>query len=426
MNNRYGYYFVLLSLYTLTISLWLHIFPKNFASVTALLCFSAVIASALLISWAAEAAEFSISQGLAVAIVALLQVVPEFMVEAVIAWHREIDLMMANMTGSNRLLMGVGWPLIFVTSYVYSLAKDRKTISSIRLRPENIVEVIALFVSSMYFIIVLIKRSLEIYDGIFLGIVFICYVFVLRILPEEEEEKKQDLLSMPRYVVSLKKKIRGPAIAMLFVIGGVTMWAVADPFLLSMKEVSVGLGISAFVFVQWVAPFLSEFPEKVTAFYWAKTIRLAPMALLNMISSKVNQWTLLVSMIPIIYSFSMGRVSTIPLDLHHREEILLSMVMTFYGCIALAKLRFTKENAAILFVLWLAQFIFPVNFTFLPKLPVLGNSSRLITSSLFIILSIYEIIRHKKEFKLLLGIKETVRLARSKNQKANHKLTGIA
>lgn len=398
-------------------SLWLRIYPGNFASVIAFLCFSAVITSSLVISWAAEAAEFTISQGLAVAIVALLQVVPEFMVEAVIAWHKDIDLMLANMTGSNRLLMGVGWPLIFVTADVYSRIRDKKGISSIRLRPENIVEIATLFIASLYFVVVLLKHSLQIYDGIFLCAIFIGYLYVLRILPREDEEKKEDLLSMPRYLVSFEGKKRGSLLLILFMIGGITMWAVADPFLASMKEVAAGAGISAFVFVQWVAPFLSEFPEKVTAFYWARTIRLAPMALLNMISSKVNQWTILVTMIPVVYSISMGKISTIPLDVHHREEILLSMMMTFYGCAALAKLRLTRGNAAILFVLWFAQFIYPGNFTFLPKIPLIGDNSRVIVSVIFGTLAVYEVIRHWKEFQIANGIAETFRLARLRNQK---------
>ncbi|HQT91879.1 MAG TPA: hypothetical protein PL001_07615, partial [Candidatus Kryptobacter bacterium] len=267
-KSRYTYYFVFMSLYSVLASIWLHAFPSDNAGLVAFLCFSAVIVSALIISWAAEAAEFSISQGLAVAIVALLQVVPEFMVEAVIAWRKDIDLMMANFTGSNRLLMGVGWPLIFITADVYSRIRNGKKIDVIRLRPENIVEVLALFISSVYFIVVLLKRDLQVYDGVFLGGVFIFYMYILRVLPEEEEEKKEDLLAMPRALVSVEDgRKRGYVLLALFIIGGAAMWAVADPFLNSMKEVSAAFGISAFVFVQWVAPFLSEFPEKVTAFY---------------------------------------------------------------------------------------------------------------------------------------------------------------
>ncbi|HUI30820.1 MAG TPA: hypothetical protein VLX91_11425 [Candidatus Acidoferrales bacterium] len=412
MKSRYGYFFLFLSLYTAVVSLWLRIFESHFVSVVAILCFSAVITSALLIGWAAEAAEFSISQGLAVAIVALLQVVPEFMVEAVIAWHKDVDLMLANVTGANRLLMGIGWPMIFVASNIYSRIRHKKGSQAIHLRPENIVEVIALFMASLYFVVVLLKRTLQIYDGIFLGVLYVSYLFILRFLPEEEEEKKEDLLSMPRYLVSIREGKRGLLLIALFLIGGGTMWAVADPFLMSTKEVATAAGISVFLFVQWVAPFLSEFPEGVTAFYWARTVRLAPMALLNLISSKVSQWTLLVSMVPIVYSFSMGRVSTIPLDMHHREEILLSMMMTFYGCAALAKLRFTRWNAIFMLVLWLAQFMYPSHFTFMPDIPIIGNNSRIVVATIFGLLSVYEIIRHRKEIQISNGIKETIRLAK--------------
>jgi len=412
MKNRHAFYFILMSLYSGFVSFTLHHIHFSSAVGIAFLCFSAVIVSALIISWTAEAAEFSMSQGLAVAIVALLQVVPEFMVEAVIAWKQDVDLMMANFTGSNRLLMGVGWPLIFVTADVYTRIKTGERLKHIDLRPENIVEVGALFLGSVYFIVVLIKKDLQVYDGIFLGILFLAYLYFLQILPEESEEKKEDLMPMPKYLVDISSSMaKGAVLTGLFLIGGITMYAVADPFFVSMKEVAALLGVSAFVFVQWVAPFLSEFPEKVTAFYWARTIKLAPMALLNMISSKVNQWTLLVSMIPVVYSFSKGMISTIPLDWHHREEILLSMMMTFYGCAILAKLRFTLSNAITLFLLWLAQFIYPTTFTFLPNLPLVGNNSRLITSFLFGFFSVYEIGRHYKEFRIIHGVKETYRLA---------------
>ena len=49
--------------------------------------FPSVLGSAVLIAWAAEAAQFLISQGLALAMLAWLQTLPEFAVEAVIAWQ---------------------------------------------------------------------------------------------------------------------------------------------------------------------------------------------------------------------------------------------------------------------------------------------------------------------------------------------------
>src|SRR4051812_40880256 len=86
-----------------------HTLPSQKAGLVATAAFGAVISAAMVISWGAEAAQFFISQGFAVALIALLQVLPEFMVEAVIAWHGDVKNMFANATGSNRLLIGLGW-----------------------------------------------------------------------------------------------------------------------------------------------------------------------------------------------------------------------------------------------------------------------------------------------------------------------------
>jgi len=391
--------------------------------VVAILCFSSVIVSALLISWGAEAAQFIISQGLAVAIIALLQVLPEFMVEVVIAWNagkdsKYISLMLANMTGSNRLLMGVGWTLIFFTTDIYNKIKTGKGVQYIELRQENVFEVLTLFLSSAYFIYVLIKQEITITDGITLGLLFVMYMWLLQKLPPEEEERKEDLIVLPRYVVDTHNRFeRNMKIAGLFLVGGTVMYAVAEPFLHSMEHVAAAVGVSSFVFVQWVAPFLTEFPEKVNAFYWSRTVRLAPMALLNMISSKVNQWTLLVAMIPIVYSLSAGEVRAIPIDLHHQEEILLSLVMTFYGCAVLMKRKFTRGNAAVMFTLWLIQFIYPTHIRFLPEFPLVGNNSRLITSFCFVAFMIVEIARRYKEIRLVEDLHFSFDLIRGQREK---------
>jgi cation:H+ antiporter len=149
------------------------------------------------------------------------------------------------------------------------------------------------------------------------------------------------------------------AIVVLLVTGGVVIFQSAGPFVLSILEVALILGFSQFLFAQWVTPFLSEFPESTSAFYWASTVRLGPMAIGNMVSSKVNQWTLLVGTIPLVYSLSIGHLAFIPLTTLQVHEILLTAAQSAFGCVALLKLRFTWKEAAILFSFWFAQFLVP-------------------------------------------------------------------
>ena len=364
------------------------------------LSFSGVILAAILISWGAEAAQFVVSQGLAIAIIALLQVVPEFMVEATIAWQGETNLMLANVTGSNRLLMGVGWALVFITADIYNKIKTGRGIPHIELRRETYVQVLMLMASSGYFVIVLMHGRLDILDGIILGVMFVVYMILLKKLPEEEAEKKDDLLAMSRYLADIpRQREQMLKLVGLFAIGGLTMWAMAEPFLWSMKSVAAAMGVTTFIFIQWCAPFLSEFPETVTAFYWARSVRLAPMALLNLISSKVSQWTLLVAMIPVVYAIATQSAAGIELSVHQQQEVLLSLMMMLYGGITLLKLRFTRLNAISLFVLWLAQFIFP------QQLPWLGeaawNNTRLIISAAFGVLIVVELVKHRHDIHLI-------------------------
>src|SRR5438045_5623692 len=88
------------------------------SALSAIWTFPSILLSAFVIAWGAEAAQFLISQGLALAILAWLQTLPEFAVEAVIAWNAGKDpsqthLAIANFTGSLRLLVGLGWPMIY-------------------------------------------------------------------------------------------------------------------------------------------------------------------------------------------------------------------------------------------------------------------------------------------------------------------------
>src|SRR6476646_2618642 len=86
---------------------------------SALWTFPSLLVSAFLVAWGAEAAQFLVSRGMALAILAWLQTLPEFAVEAVIAWHRDVPLMTANFTGALRLLTGLGWPTIWVVQAIY-------------------------------------------------------------------------------------------------------------------------------------------------------------------------------------------------------------------------------------------------------------------------------------------------------------------
>jgi cation:H+ antiporter len=110
--------------------------------------------------------------------------------------------------------------------------------------------------------------------------------------------------------------------------------------------------------VQWVAPLASEFPEFLVAGLLAWRMR-ADAALGALVSSKVNQWTLLIGCLPVAYAVSSGSLDPLPTDTRQAEEVLLTAAQSLLAVILLINLRMSLWEAAILGVLFLAQFLTP-------------------------------------------------------------------
>src|SRR5207244_12063160 len=105
---------------------------------------------------AAEASESAMSRGLALAIVAIVQTIPEYFVEGTIAWKAGKDPgiwlhnVIANFTGANRLLTGFGWPLILLTLIVQRRRNGQRAASTIALRRQQSIEAAVLLHASLY------------------------------------------------------------------------------------------------------------------------------------------------------------------------------------------------------------------------------------------------------------------------------------
>src|SRR5467141_2888818 len=130
------------------------------SALAALWTFPSMLVSAFLVAWGAEAAQFLISQGLALAILAWLQTLPEFAIEAVIAWEaghnpERAHLAIANLTGAIRLLLGLGWPMIYFVFAFAGRHTATERLPAIQLEREHAVEIVGLVPPLLYFIVIL-------------------------------------------------------------------------------------------------------------------------------------------------------------------------------------------------------------------------------------------------------------------------------
>jgi len=330
--------------------------------------FPSIVGAALVIAWGAESAQFLVSQGFALTILALIQTLPEFAVEGVIAWRagqvptpENIGLATANFTGALRLLVGLGWPLIYYISALFNLKKRKRqrSFGAIRLDKEHSVELMGVFIPTLYLFVIVLKARLTLLDSAVLTSLYLIYISILLHLPPKKAQRNVEVEPIPKFILGQPHLRRNTLIWGCFLAGAIAIYFIANPFLESMLGLSIVIGVPTFIFIQWVAPFLSEFPEKVSAFYWAKSVDKSPMALMNMTSSVIAELTLLVALIPVVFCISRGGIYGIDFDIHHRVEILLTAMQALLGFLILANMEFRAYEAVGLFLLWFVQFLIP-------------------------------------------------------------------
>ena len=315
----------------------------------------AVLGASFLLLWACDAAQADISQALAIAVVALIAVLPEYAVDMYFTWQAgkfpdsdNAQLAIANMTGANRLLIGVAWGLIAVVQAV-RFKRD------VKLEPQRRTELLFLGMATAYAFVIPIKGSLAWYDGVVLLSIYVWYIILVGKRPASmgEAEGPAELL------VKLPTHKRRFAVVTLFLAAAGVILANAEPFCESLKSSGAAMGINRFLLVQWLAPVASEAPEFTVALVFAWR-GMAGAALGSLLSAKLNQWTLLVGMIPGVYALAHGSLSTpIPMGSVQMHEILLTAAQSLLAVVLLASMRLTLSGAILLFSLFVGQLIAP-------------------------------------------------------------------
>ncbi|OBH40249.1 sodium:proton exchanger [Mycobacterium mantenii] len=325
-------------------------------AVLALLIFgAAVVAASFLLAWAAEAAQIDVSGGLATALLALIAVLPEYAVDlyyAYVSGHNAdyTQYAAANMTGSNRLLMGLGWPVVVLVSILVARKSGAQKSTGLTLEPANRVELGFLLVAGV--IAFLIPASGQIHLGLGLALLAWFGFYLYKISHGDVEEP--DLIGTAAALGELPDRRRRIAVVALFLVSGGVILLCAKPFADNLVAAGTELGINRFLLVQWLAPLASEAPEFIIATIFA-TRGKGTVAIATLISSKVNQWTLLIGSLPIAHLLGGGGFS-LYLDSRQVEEVLLTATQTMMGVALILALRFHRATACTLLGLFVVQF----------------------------------------------------------------------
>jgi cation:H+ antiporter len=332
----------------------------------------AILGAAFLLSWGAEVAQLDISQALAIAFLAFIAVLPEYAVDLVFAWKAGTqdrlaeagampltcggsvrapthcrDLAIANMTGANRLLIGVGWAVVVLVWWRRSGEKQ------VGLGTRRRTELGFLLLATLWAFTIPIRGNVSLIDLAVLGSIFVAYVWHAAL----EEAEEPELVGPPLALAALPQRRRRTVTVVMFLFAAGMILAAAEPFAHGLVETGDKFGIDRFLLVQWLAPLASEAPEMIIAILFV--LRSKPGAGLGtLVSSKVNQWSLLVGTIPLVYAIAHQGVSPMTLDSRQVEEVLLTAAQSVFAIAVLASLSISRGEALLLLVTFLAQFGF--------------------------------------------------------------------
>lgn len=350
----------------------------------------AILAAAFLLSWAAETAEMDISQGLALAIIAFIAVLPEYAVDFVLAWNEGQQvrngetpdgLAIANMTGGNRLLIGAGWPLVFLIFFL------RTRLRELVVDRQRSLELAFLAVATLYVILIPLRHSVSLIDAIVLITLFVIYLFFTSQVRSAETE----LVGPAKAMGMLDDLPRRGVVVFVLIFSAIVIFSSAEPFAEALIEIGGEFGVSEFFLIQWLAPLASESPEILVATMLAWRGR-ANVGMGALISSKVNQWTLLIGTLPIAFSIAARQFDLtvgLPLDNRQREEIFLTAAQSAFAIAVFLNLRMAMREAVALFVLFATQLF------------ITNETARVIYAGLYTILCIVLLIIHRADIPIV-------------------------
>jgi cation:H+ antiporter len=317
---------------------------------------AAILAASFLLLWACDVAQMDIPQTLALAVVALIAVLPEYAVDMYFTWQagkfpqsEYAHYAIANMTGANRLLVGVAWAVIVLIAWL-------KTRKGIQLDAERRTEIAFLGMATLYAFIIPLKGSLTWCDGVVFITMYVWYIRIASQRPCVECELEGPAACLGRLPCAQRRL----ATVCLFLFAAGVILADAEIFSEGLLSSGKLFGINEFLLVQWLAPIASEAPEFIVAIMFALRGQ-SSVALGSLLSAKLNQWTLLVGMIPAVYGVSAGTFShPIPMNAIQMHELLLTAAQSLLAVALLVGLYLSLRGALLLFGLFWAQFLTPI------------------------------------------------------------------
>jgi cation:H+ antiporter len=330
----------------------------------------AILGASFLLAWGAETAEKDVPRAFAIAVLAVLAVAPEYAVDALYAWDagqfagtprgaEAGNLAVANMTGANRILIGIGWAGITLFTIYRSKAKmdsavqrnDGVLADEVIIDPDIALEITFLLLATLWAFLVPLNGGIDALDMLVLVGIYVAYIAVVL---RGDVEAVEENVGVPEYLQGFPKRKRVLTVVLLFGYSGLMIFTAVEVFAHGLEVLGTAVGVPSFFMIQWIAPLASESPELIVVIYLVNKAR-STAGFNALISSKLNQWTLLIGTLVVVYSIALGRYGALPFDAKQSGEIWITAAQSLFAVAILVNFRISGREAVALLGLFLSQ-----------------------------------------------------------------------
>ena len=313
-----------------------------------------VIGAGFMLAWAADAGEAVFSAGPVLAVIALLAVLPEFVIELRLAYTQHAELVTANLTGATRLLLTGATALPLLVAYLAH--RGHRTDPAVTLDVNRRRELAVLLLTSLFAVQIVVRGDLTVIDGVILIGLYVAYARRV----QGTQHEKPAVVGVAAGLLSLPRRQQRAAITMLIVVAGVVILTIANPFADALLATGTSLGIDPYLLIQSVVPAATEAPEFVIVAVLVVNHRPAQ-GLALFLASSVSQWTLALGAMPIAYLWGGGGLA-LPLAGREQLELGFTIALTLFVVAALVTLRPEPPDAYLIAAVFLVQLVFPAPF----------------------------------------------------------------
>jgi len=396
----------------------------------------AVLGASFLLAWGAETAEKDVPRAFAIAVLAVLAVAPEYAVDALYAWNagaggatttacppapgaaeslveacESANLAVANMTGANRILIGIGWAGIALFT-VYRAhqtrdpaVRDREGVlaDAVTLDRSIATEVAFLFLATAWAFFVPLGGGIDAVDTALLVGLYVTYILIII---RGDVDAEEEHVGVPQYFQAWSLPWRPLAVLAFFGYSGVMIFTAVEPFAHGLEIIGVENGIPEFFMIQWIAPLASESPELIVVVVLVNKAR-STAGFNALISSKLNQWTLLIGTLSVVFSIAYGQYGVLPFDGKQAAEIWITAAQSYFALAILVNFEISVREAVAIFALFISQVL--IEFALIREwlaLP-LANPTRdvlLIYTAVYVVLGTALFVYRRQALKRMLGL----------------------